>query len=107
MTDVIWSAKFSQIISEFFDSSLHVYGSTEYLKSIFKMIVNGLVFSCARGWTKRKITPGGVYKIITERIKEIKKKCPMIDFGPVPNNNFVWCRLLLKSAPKLTPKGKD
>ena len=31
----------------------------------------------------------------------------MIDFGPVPNNNFVWCRLLLKSAPKLAPKGKD
>lgn len=71
------------------------------------MFINGLVFSCARGWTKRKITPGGVYKIITERIKEIKKKVSHDWFGPVPNNNFVWCRLLLKSAPKLAPKGKD
>ena len=75
MTDVISSAKFSQIISEFLiQAFVFNYGSTEYLKSIFEMIMNGLLFSCARGWTKRKITPGGVYKIITERIKEIKKK---------------------------------
>ena len=96
-----------KITMNIFAVYIGMYKSTGYLKSIYEMIINGLVFSCARGWTKRKITPGGVYKIITERIKEIKKKCPMIDFGPVPNNNFVWCRLLLKSAPKLAPKGKD
>ena len=67
-----------KITMNLFEVYIGMNKSTGYLKSIFLMIINGLVFSCARGWTKRKITPGGVYKIITERIKEIKKSVPWL-----------------------------